>query len=352
MLLSRCLASAAWLALAGPAAAQIPFQVDHAPPACLLAEKVPRVVACLTPRSARASVRVLFRAEGEAAWYAAPLRFENPCYAGVLPRPSRTTGAVAYVVEAEGTGVTARSAERTLPVAADAAACPGRPASVAEGVRAAWQAPAGAPRIPPGFEGTRAGTARASAPAPPVAAPPTTARAPAPARPQPKGTPAPTPPPRPTAQGGGHGARNTLLVLAGAAAAGGAAVAATREPSSPQTPATTLGTGLPAGGVAGVYVGTESVSYSAACTGIDDVVLNLQGAGPLVSGVLTFTVRSCPCCASGRGATPLTGSLSGTRLQLETTVGFLYSGSFAGNRLSGSLTGPGGVTGTWTVDKR
>ena len=86
--------------------------------------------------------------------------------------------------------------------------------------------------------------------------------------------------------------------------------------------------------------------------GTDDVVLNLQEAGGSVSGVLTFTVRSCPCCSIGRGANAVSGSLSGTSLGLSTPAGFNYSGSFAGNRITGALAAPGGITGTWSVDKR
>jgi hypothetical protein len=346
VLLRRPLLAAAGLIAFGveaaPQSSPAGFQIDHTPPACFVADKVPRIVACLTPRSSRANVRLLFRAQGGADWYSASLRFENPCYVGLLPRPSRTTGAVGYIVEAEGAGTTARTVEREVPVVAEAGACVGRAATVAEGARASWQAPPGAPRTPPGFEGTLAKTARAAA-TPPAAASP---------RPVPRATaPAPAPRPRAPKESGGHGGRNALLVVAGAAAAGGTAVAVTRK-AGEQSPATTLGTGLPQTGVPGVYVGTESLSYSPGCMGVDDVVLNLQGSGSLLSGVLTFTVRTCPCCATGRGANPVSGSLSGTSLQLETPIGFSYSGSFAGNRLSGSLAGPGGVTGTWTVDKR
>jgi hypothetical protein len=104
--------------------------------------------------------------------------------------------------------------------------------------------------------------------------------------------------------------------------------------------------------VSGVYVGTETVNYAGGCVGTDDVVLNLRESGGLLSGVLTFTVRTCACCSTGRGANPVSGSLSGTNLNLATPIGFSYSGSFAGNRLAGPLAGPGGITGSWTVDKR
>jgi hypothetical protein len=101
-----------------------------------------------------------------------------------------------------------------------------------------------------------------------------------------------------------------------------------------------------------VYVGTETLAFPGGCTGTDDIVLNLQESSGAVTGVLTFTVRSCACCSAGRGANPVSGRLAGTNLDFSTPVGFSYSGAFAADRLSGALAGPGGVTGTWSVDKR
>ena len=49
----------------------------------------------------------------------------------------------------------------------------------------------------------------------------------------------------------------------------------------------------------------------------------------MLSGVLSFTVRTCACCSSGRGANPVAGSLLGTSVQLATPIGFNYSGVFA-----------------------
>jgi hypothetical protein len=345
----------------GPSPARDPastFRIEHTPPACLLAEKTPRLVACLEPRSQRAALRVLFRAEGDGAWYASNLRSDVPCYTGLLPRPSRSLGRVVYLVEAEGPEGRARTAEFVVSVAPDAAACDGRPAPVATSGRATWEAPPGAPRTPAGFEGARppAHPSTASVPPPTPASEATTKPAPRP----PPGTPttpmtpprAPPPsvPPAPaTREGGGHGLRNTAIIV-GTAAAGGAAVALTRKDEGGGGPP--AGSGLPPTGVSGVYVGTEAINYPGGCVGTDDVVLNLQEANGALSGVLTFTVRTCPCCANGRGANPVSGALSGTSLQLTTPTGFSYSGSFAGTRLSGSLAAPGGVTGTWTVDKR
>jgi hypothetical protein len=332
----------AWLALGlalVPRAEAQPLHIDHAPPACLVAEKASVIVACLVPRSARADVRVLFRAD-DGPWYATALRSEMPCYRGVLPRPSADTPRVSYVIEAHRGGATARSAEHEVPVAP---ACPGPSAPIASG-RASWKAPAGAPRTPPGFEGSRLRVAGASGrPAPSATPAPAVA-----ATPRPPVAPA-LPPAEPAGAKGGHGLRNAAIVLGGAAAAGGAALAI--RSGSDSVPATTMGSGLPSSGIAGTYVGTESINYSGSCTGTDDVVLNLQQSSTALSGVLSFTVRTCPCCAAGRGANPVSGFVSDTRVELSTPVGFVYSGSFAGNRLSGSLTGPGG-SGTWTVEKR
>jgi hypothetical protein len=139
---------------------------------------------------------------------------------------------------------------------------------------------------------------------------------------------------------------------AGAAAAGTAVALRNRSAAADGPPATTLGTGLPAGGIAGRYEGTETVDYPGGCRSTDDIVLSLDAAGGVVAGVLSFTVRPCACCSAGRGANPISGSTSGTSLQFQTAAGFAYSGAFAGNRLSGQLTSSGGIAGTWSVDKR
>lgn len=351
--------AASLLALGAGQAGSPSLRIEHAPPACLLAEKAPRLVACLAPRLQKADVRAFFRAEGGASWYVTPLRSDTPCYSGLLPRPSRATTRVVYFIEAETReGEKTRTGEQAVVVVTDPAACPGRVAStMPQG--GAWTAPTGEPRVPPGFEGSAPPAAAGRPPAPP---PPVASAAPA-APPSAKSPPrVPTappalPPPSTAAtteapKGGGHGLRNTALVATGLAAVGGGLIVATQDKGGTSASPPPSGSGLPASGVSGLYVGTESVNYSGGCVGTDDVVLNLQEAGGALSGVLSFTVRTCPCCSSGRGANPVAGSLSGTSVQLATPIGFSYSGSFAGDRLSGALAGPGGVTGTWSVDKR
>ena len=339
------------VALAHEAHAQT-LRIEHVPPACIQAEKPPVLLACLRPHSSGASARILFRAD-DGPWYAAPLRSEMPCHRGVLPRPTAGTPRVSYVIEARTGGMTARSAEYDVPVERT---CPAGAAPVGT-TRATWESPEGAPRTPPGFEGSRvraeAAQDRATA-APATTAPPVQARAtPPPPVSAPAGPPArqPTTPSDPPAGDGGHGLRNAAIVIGGAAAAGGTALAI-RSNGDPASPPATTGTGLPATGIPGTYVGTETIAYSGSCSGTDDIVLNLQQSSSALSGVLSFTVRSCPCCSAGRGANPVSGFVSDTRVDLTTPIGFAYSGSFAGNRLSGTLIGPSGITGTWSVDKR
>jgi hypothetical protein len=352
------LSIAATALAASPAPPGASFHVEHTAPACFLADEVPRVVACLVPRSARASVRVLFRAD-DGPFYAAALRSDVPCYAGVLPRPSASAVRVSYVFEASAGGVTARSLEHAVPVAAAAAACGGRPAVIARGVRAAYEAPPGAPGRAPGFEGRPPGSMSASATIPSAPPPRPTPEAARPPVREPRTVPraAPQAPPLPATEaraGGGHAVRNLAIVAGAGAAAGGTALALRNRGGGgiDAPPATTLGTGLPAGGIAGRYEGTETINYPGGCTGTDDVVLTLEESGGAVSGVLSFTVRPCACCSAGTGANPVSGFASGTSLQFQTPVGFAYSGAFAGTRLSGQLTGPGGIAGTWSVDKR
>ena len=361
MLLSQLGSTAGLVALGVMQTGTPGLHIEHTPPACLLAEKPSRIVACLVPRLPQASLRALFRAEGGTAWYSIPLRSDTPCYSGLLPRPHRATARVVYFIEAQRRGgERARTLEQEVAVVADPTACPGRVASPAPGQRAAWDAPAGEPRVPPGFEGALPPASAGRAPAPPRAATPTAPSVqgplPAPAPPR-VAPPAETKVQTQASTGGGHGLRTAALATAGLAtaglaAAGGAAIVVTQNGNGTTATPPPSGSGLPRSGVSGVYVGTETVSYSAGCVGTDDVVLNLQEASGALSGVLSFTVRTCSCCASGRGANPVAGSLSGTNLQLGTPIGFSYSGTFAGDRLSGALAGPGGVTGTWSVDKR
>ena len=63
--------------------------IDHKPVACLVAGKYPRLNACLSPASQVSRARVYFRPEDAVGWYYVIMKPEAPCYAGVLPKPTR-----------------------------------------------------------------------------------------------------------------------------------------------------------------------------------------------------------------------------------------------------------------------
>jgi hypothetical protein len=319
------LRAAAALAAAGAAlgaardAAGPGLAIEHTPPECAVAGRPLRLVACVTPRSRVRAVRARYRWDDAAEWRDLALRSDAPCFSAALPAagPPRR---LSYVLEAEGVaGEAARSPVYSGPVARSG--CSPGERIVADA--AASLAP------------------RAGHPAEPVATRPAST-------PGPPATLAPGPGPAP---GAGKGRRTTALIVAGGAAAAGGAVAVAARGGASE-PTTTLGSGLPPGGVSGVYVGTQSIAYAGGCSGLDDVVFNLQESVGAVSGVVGFTVRTCPCCAAGRGANPVSGTLAGERLQLQTPVGVAYSGRFSGNRLAGEISAPGGVSGSFTVDKR
>ena len=299
------------------ASADAGLQIEHTPPACLLADRVPRLVACLVPRSSKAALRVFFHAPRrcrgllEPAALGCALLLGAPSAALRGPPPGSS-----YWFEAQGPGWGARSAEHAgargdrcggLPrpsrVDSPRSARPGtrpperrasRPGSRARWPRRARRATA-APR-----------PALPAAPARPAATTVAPRRPGGPARAR-QG-------PRPPAPA--RAARRPRAAATGSATSRSWARASrpraeprwrSRRTKTSGGPATTAGSGLPPTGVSGVYVGTETVNYPGGCVGTDDVVLNLQEPGGLLSGVLTFTVRTCACCSAGRGANPVSG---------------------------------------------
>jgi hypothetical protein len=72
--------------------------------------------ACFTPADQVARGRVYFQAEGEPAWYFVEMKPRPPCWAGVLPKPSRSliNRHVRYYVETIGRSLgSARTSEYT-----------------------------------------------------------------------------------------------------------------------------------------------------------------------------------------------------------------------------------------------
>src|SRR5687768_2400700 len=98
------------LASPGPTApdrvapASPPTALDHAPIACLVADRHPRIEARLTAPPAASRGRVYFRARGTPSWYYVELRPSGEAghWSATLPRPAASTAGVDYYLEIVG----------------------------------------------------------------------------------------------------------------------------------------------------------------------------------------------------------------------------------------------------------
>jgi hypothetical protein len=186
--------------------------VDHAPVACVVAQKLPVLSARIDPADRVARARAYFRAEGKPHWYFVEMAPQDGVFKGTLPRPQKNTARIQYYIEALDTAAAStRTAEYTPLVVASATQC-SRATAVA-GVTAARSvvpvgAPPGAPLVPAGFEASgivaagTAGVAGAAGAAGGAAAATTVA-----------------------AGAGGGGIGTAALVVGGVVVAGGAAAA-------------------------------------------------------------------------------------------------------------------------------
>jgi hypothetical protein len=65
--------------------------IEHKPVGCIVAGKYPKMNACFTPSTKLARARVYFRPEeGPANWYYVEMKTDQPCFAGVLPKPKKS----------------------------------------------------------------------------------------------------------------------------------------------------------------------------------------------------------------------------------------------------------------------
>src|SRR6478672_89844 len=63
--------------------------IDHKAVGCIVVGKYPKMNACFTPAADLARSRVYFRPEGVASWYYVDMKSDQPCFAGVLPKPGK-----------------------------------------------------------------------------------------------------------------------------------------------------------------------------------------------------------------------------------------------------------------------
>jgi hypothetical protein len=71
--------------------AQEGIAIQHDAVGCIVAGKYPKLSACFSPAGKLARSRVYFRPEnGPANWYYVEMKSDQPCFAGVLPKPKKS----------------------------------------------------------------------------------------------------------------------------------------------------------------------------------------------------------------------------------------------------------------------
>ena len=100
--------------------------IDHKAVGCIVVGKFPKMNACFTPAGSLARGRVYFRPEGTPSWYYVEMKTDQPCYTGILPKPSKKLVGkkVEYYVEGQDRTFNAsRTAEYGPVVVKSAAEC-------------------------------------------------------------------------------------------------------------------------------------------------------------------------------------------------------------------------------------
>jgi hypothetical protein len=317
--------------------AEAALTVQHDGVGCVLAENHPRLEARITPEAEVARARVFFRAAGTPHWYSIEMTRQAGSWTGVLPKPRASTERIEYYLEAtDKVFVPARTAERIAAVVQGPAACQKDVVMAAStpAARVVVTAAAGAPAVPAGF--LNAGLL--------------------------------------VAGGGGVSAGLIAGVIGGGAALGGGAVVAAGggKDDRPEEPPPTVPTLPPT--VAGVWsgVGADGMERDMAdnqnlptCHRSDDLFLELQEAGSMVTGNARYVSRGGTTCnlepfGTVRAFT-VTGTRNGTAVSLRL---FLMlpdgpsihdlTGTLAGSRLTGTVTSSfpaGGGRGVWAVSR-
>jgi hypothetical protein len=63
--------------------------IDHKAVGCIVVGKFPKMNACFSPAPNLARGRVYFRPEGTPSWYYVEMKTDQPCWAGILPKPGK-----------------------------------------------------------------------------------------------------------------------------------------------------------------------------------------------------------------------------------------------------------------------
>jgi hypothetical protein len=130
--------------------------VRHDPPACLLADGFPRLVARVEPPGKTARVRIAFRPEASDVWHGVTAELTDAGFVAVLPRPRLAARRIHYRFEATGPQADVVTSEAyAADVVADPASCSGVTAENVPSATVMVDVPPGAPvvpPVPPGFD--------------------------------------------------------------------------------------------------------------------------------------------------------------------------------------------------------
>lgn len=296
-------------AFAAPAA-----DIEHAPVACVAAEKFPRLEARVAPAESVAAVRLVFQGQ-TADWYSVAMKPEGAVFAGVLPKPKKDLKSLRYYIEVTDKAMgTNRTAEYTAAVVDSAGACKGK--LMAVGLASAsviLQGPAGVAALPAGFasSGVVAGSAAGSGSAVGAAG---------------------------AGGGAGGGIGATALVLGGVAVAGGA-VAVGMSKGGDDSPSGSTGSGTSSGNVGAVY----NIRFLPSPPGIDVSVCagrSLTWGSQALSGVDAGGNFNMTWAPNEPNTLRISGQLTATNFQATLAcVSGAQSGSISATGSNSSYSG-------------
>jgi len=153
------------LLLTASAAFSEPPSIVHAPVACAVAEKFPRLTARFEPPDNVAAARLVFQGQ-TADWYSVAMKREGTGFEGVLPKPHKELKSFRYYIEVtDKTLGVSRTTEFTTSVVPSSSTCKGGAVSATvASASVVLQAPSGVAALPAGFAsaGVVAGSAAGS----------------------------------------------------------------------------------------------------------------------------------------------------------------------------------------------
>jgi len=74
------------------------IRIEHHEVGCVVAERHPRLEACLAPRDRIGRVQLRFRPKDTQPWYAVDMEPDGECFSGLLPKPKPTLAAFEYYI--------------------------------------------------------------------------------------------------------------------------------------------------------------------------------------------------------------------------------------------------------------